>query len=280
MNLSISSLLATQIKKMPKAITYILIFVILLLVYVKYLERKSVFFPDKNIYCTPESINLAFEDVYVVTVDNVKINGWFVASPGAARTVLFCHGNAGNIQDRLDKINLLYSLGLNIFIIDYRGYGRSAGEPCEKGIYLDAQAGYDYLVNTRKIKPESIILFGESLGTAVAIDLASKVRIGGLIVEGSFSKGRDMAARIYPFLPSLLFADSYNSLAKIDKVKAPKLFIHSRDDEIVPVELATKLFSAAKEPKHFTEITGGHNNAFLDSRDIFISSIRSFIKEL
>ena len=259
---------------------YIVTAIVLLVIYVKYLENHSIFFPTKNIELNPESINLPFEDIFLETKDNIKINGWFIPYNNAKYTVLFCHGNAGNIADRLDKISLFHGLGVNIFIIDYRGYGRSQGKPSENGFYLDAKAGYDYLVNRRYIKPSHIILYGESLGGAVAIDLASKVEIGGLIAEGTFSTVRDMAKKFYPFLPSFLFSNKFDSLTKIKAVYAPKLFIHSKDDEIVPFTLAKKLYHAAGEPKQFVEIIGEHNTAFLDSGQAFLSKINSFIKGL
>ncbi|MFC1699750.1 alpha/beta hydrolase, partial [Candidatus Omnitrophota bacterium] len=190
---------------------------------------------------------------------------------------LFCHGNAGNIGHRLEKALLLRKLKLNIFLIDYRGYGNSAGRPSEAGLYLDAQAGYDYLVNQLGVSPDRLILYGESLGSAAIIDLAAKSEVAGLIVEGGFTRGRDMAKRIYPFLPAFLFANSFDSLSKVDQISAPKLFIHSRNDEIVSFKLAQRLYQAAAGPKQFQELIGPHNSAFYDSKDKYIASLESFI---
>ncbi len=234
----------------------------------------------QGIDLTPDAINLSFEDVYIETEDRIKINGWFILFDNAKYTVLFLHGNAGNISHRLEKIQIFHDLGLNLFIIDYRGYGRSQGRPSENGIYLDAKAAYDYLLNQRKIKPEQIILYGESLGTACAINLASQVKIGGLITEGAFSKAKDMARHIFPLLPSFLFANKFDNLTKIKKVKAAKLFLHSRNDEIVPFKFSEKLYDAAAEPKFLREIRGGHNTAFLDSAPLYSSLIAEFIKIL
>lgn len=265
---------------MLRIIIYILTAIILLVGYIKYIESRSVFFPTQEIQFSPQVTNLSFEDIYIETEDKLKINGWFIPHSNAGYTLLLFHGNGGNIQDRLDKIYLLHRMGLNIFIIDYRGYGRSQGRPNEAGIYLDAWAAYNYLIDKRNISPKQIILYGESLGCAVAVDLAFKVKIKGLILEGSFSKGRDMARRIYPFLPSFLFSNRFDSLAKIKAVNAPKLFIHSQNDEIVPIDLARKLYNTALEPKHFVEILGSHNTAFLDSQEAFLSAVASFIKDL
>lgn len=277
----LSVLLFMQVRGMFKAIGYVLAIVVLLVGYVKYLEIRGIFYPLRQIEFTPAFINLSFEDVYIETKDNIRLNGWFIPSGNAKYTILFCHGNAGNIQDRLDKISLLAGLGLNLFIIDYRGFGRSQGKPSERGLYLDAEAAYGYLVNNRGIKPEHIILYGESLGSAVVINLAaSGVKIAGLIAEGAFSKGKDMAREIYPFLPTFFFSDKFDSLTRIKKIDAPILFIHSKDDEIVPLALAEKLYRAAQPPKQLIQITGDHNNAFLLSRQAFLSSIASFIETL
>ncbi len=263
---------------MIKTLLYITLAVILLVVYIRYIESKSIFFPMKKIEFTPDFVNLVYEDVYIKTQDNIKINGWFFPKDNAKYTILFCHGNAGNIGHRLEKIVMLLDMGVNVFIIDYRGYGNSKGKPSEKGIYLDTKAGYDYLVNTRKIQPEHIILYGESIGGAAVIDLASKTKVGALITEETFSSAVDMAKRIYPFLPSFLFSVRFDSLTKIKKVNAPKLIIHSINDEIVPFELGKKLYDAAKEPKQFAEIIGGHNTAFLDSKEKYAASIKAFLK--
>lgn len=264
-----------------KNVLYLILWgAVIIVIFIKYIESRGIFYPEKRIEFYPSSFNLAFEDVYIKTVDNLKINGWFIPYPGAKYTFLFCHGNAGNLEHRLEKLLMLRNIGINVFIIDYRGYGKSEGKISEKGLYLDARAAYGYLVNSRRITPEQVILYGESLGTAAVIGLAADVKVRAVILEGAFSRGRDMAARIYPLLPTFLFANSFDSLTKIKKVKVPKLFIHSRNDEIVPLELAKKLYNLSPEPKEFSELIGGHNTAFLDSREKYISSIGSFIEKL
>ncbi|MBI4972771.1 MAG: alpha/beta hydrolase [Candidatus Omnitrophica bacterium] len=266
---------------MAKSIFYLLILGAgLILLYVKYIEHNAVFFPDKVIEFYPPSVNLLFEDIYILTEDGVKLNAWFIPGDNAKYTLLFCHGNAGNIGHRLEKLQLLKAIGLNILIFDYRGYGKSKGSPSEKGLYLDAKAAYLYLVNTRGIPAEEIILYGESLGTVVAIELAAKVKVRAVIVEGAFSSGKDMARIFYPYIPTFLFSNKFNSLEKIKSVEVPKLFLHSRDDEMVPYALATKLYQAARDAKYFTDLSGEHNNAFLDSHEKYPSAIQSFIEKL
>lgn len=265
---------------MMRTLYLILVGAVIITVYIRYIENKGIFFPDKTIEFYPSAVNLRFEDVYVKTEDGVRINGWFIPHSNAKYTLLFFHGNAGNIGHRLEKLLMLRNTGSNIFIIDYRGFGKSEGKVSEKGLYLDAKAAYNYLVDSRRILPEQIILYGESLGTAVVINLAANAKVKAIIVEGAFSRGRDMAGQIYPFLPKLLFSNSYDSLEKIKKVGVAKLFIHSRNDEIVPFALANKLYNASPEPKELVEINGGHNTAFLDSQEKYISSIGLFIEKL
>jgi len=234
----------------------------------------------KTIEFYPTAYSMPFEDVYIKTKDGLTINGWFLPRGNARHTLLFFHGNAGNIGHRLEKLQMLSDIGINIFIIDYRSYGKSQGKPSEKGLYLDAVCAYQYLVDNRIIPPGQIIVYGESLGGAVAIDLASKVKVGGLITEGVFSDEADMAWTVFPGMPAFILNNKFDSLKKIKKVKAAKLFIHSIDDEIVPFELGRKLYSAAGEPKQFAKIRGGHNNAYMASKKEYISAVSSFVGTL
>ena len=252
----------------------------LIFAYVKYIEYRGIYYPVKEILIYPSSFGASFKDIYITTEDNVRINGWLISNPRAKYTLLFFHGNAGNIGDRIDKLQLLYQAGINIFIIDYRGFGKSQGVPSEPGFYRDAFASYDYLLNTAGVSPDQIILYGESLGSAIAVDFAFHRKVKALILEGAFSCGKDMAVKFYPFLPRFIFSNSFDSLTKIKEISASKLFIHSLDDEIVSFNLAKKLYNNAKEPKEFLEIKGDHNNAFLSSQEAYISSISAFIGRL
>ncbi|MFH1888475.1 MAG: alpha/beta hydrolase [Candidatus Omnitrophota bacterium] len=260
---------------------FLIVLLITTLVFgIKYIETRGIFYPARDITCYPSDLGMPFEDIYVKTKDGVTINGWFIPQKSARYTLLFFHGNAGNIQHRLDKLLILRETGANIFIIDYRGFGKSSGRLMEEGFYLDADSACKYLTKARGISPEEVILYGESLGTAVAIDLASRTKVAAVMLEGAFSSGRDMAKKIYPFLPVFIFAKKFDSLKKINGVTAPKLFIHSINDEMVPFAFAGKLYQAAPAPKELVELTGGHNTAFLDSREKYISSISGFIRRL
>ncbi len=262
---------------MHRILTYILIGIGVIYVYIKYMELRGIFYPTKIVELTPQAFDIVFEDIYIKTEDNILINSWFIPYNNAKYTLIFFHGNAGNIGHRLDKISLLREIGLNIFIIDYRGYGRSRGIPSEKGFYSDAASAYEYLTNTRKIPPSQIILYGESLGSAVALNLAAKSTVKAIILEGAFSCGKEMAKKIFPFFPGIFFADKFNSLKNIKGVKTAKLFLHSKDDEIVPFNLAKQLFDSALYPKFFIELKGSHNGAFLDSKNDYLSALKSFI---
>ena len=268
-------------KQIMLKITVIILFaVIAIFVYVKYLEARSLFYPSKKIEYTPAAIGLEFTDTYFKTKDGKTINGWLVPAKQAKYTILFFHGNGGNISHRLDKIKILNNIGLNIFIIDYRGYGKSEGKPSEKGVYLDANAAYDYLAKIKGISPDSIIVYGESLGGAVAIELCTKISAKALITEEVFSSIRDMGKIMYPYLPSFFVSDRFNSLARIEKINIPKLFIHSRNDNLVPFALSEKLYKKAKEPKRLAIISGDHNYAFLESEKEYTKALREFIQEL
>lgn len=263
-----------------KFIISIPVILILFFFFVRFLEQKSLYHPYKSIEATPQDIALDYEDVNVTTADGVKLNGWFIPSDMPRATILFSHGNGGNISHRLEKIKILNKLDLNILIYDYRGYGLSAGKPSEEGLYLDADAMYGYLINKKKISPETIIAYGESLGGAVAIDLASKQVIGGLIIEDSFTSVREVAKKIFPFIPSAVYKTKYDSLKIIKDIDIPKLIFHSIEDEIIPFELGKKLFDASAEPKKFVELRGGHNDAFMVSQELFVEEIGLFIDKL
>jgi len=228
---------------------------------VRYLEFTGVFFPSRGLGLNPLVMGLAFEDVYFKTRDNVTLNGWFLKHPQALSTIIFAHGNAGNMGDRLFKIKFFYDLGLNVFIFDYRGYGKSHGKPSEAGIYLDAQGAYDYLQSQGRVNMKNIILYGASIGGVVVIDLATHRNAALLVVESSITNSRDMVKIFYPFVPSFFLSLKFDSINKVRALKVPKLFIHSPDDEVVPYWVGQKLFEAAAEPKEFLEIHGGHNDS-------------------
>jgi len=262
------------------AILWLTIGIVFFIGYIRYLEHKSIFLPVRELAFSPADINLAFEDCWMTTQDNVKLHGWFVPNLKAKSTLMFFHGNAGNIGDRLEKVRLFHAQGLNVFIFDYRGYGKSEGSPSEEGLYKDSLAAYHYLVEERQISPQKIVLYGASLGAVFAIDLAAKKEIGSLIIDSAFSSGVDMAKVIYPFIPSFCVRIKLDSASKVNNILAPKLFIHSSEDEIVPVALGKKLFEAAAEPKTFCLIKGSHNDGFDQDREKFLGAVKDFLTNL
>jgi hypothetical protein len=227
----------------------------------------------------PGDFNLEYKDVFLKTSDNLQIHGWYIPYPGSSTVLLFFHGNAGNVSNRLEKITLLREAKVNIFIIDYRGYGLSKGNPGEPGLYRDAAAAYNYLKNSG-FRSGKIVIYGESLGTAVAVELAKNYEVAGLILEGSFGSLRQVAKKIYPFLPRWFFSDKFDSLSKIGKVSKPKLFIHAGDDKIIPLELAKELYRQASGKKRIIKIPGGHNQSFGASKDIYLGGIKEFIQQV
>jgi hypothetical protein len=245
------------------------------------IENFFVFFPQKTWDLTPERLRLTFKDVYLTTEDGKQLHGWFFPLENESPTLLFCHGNAGNISHRLDNVGRLLKGGLQVFIFDYRGYGRSEGRPSEQGIYKDGLAAYDYLVKQQGIKPRNMVLFGRSLGAAVAIEVASKRAIRAVILESAFTSTKDMAktmllfALFSPFVPA-----RYNNLEKIGRVRVPKLIIHGDADELVPFDMGKRLYEKALPPKEFLPLKGaGHNDTYLVGGEEYFTKLAAFVHE-
>jgi len=256
---------------------FLLIFFILFL---KYYEKKGIYFPVRKIDLTPREIGFEFEDVYFFSSEGTKLNGWYIPAKESRATLLFCHGNAGNISHRIEAIDMFCRIGFDVFIFDYRGYGRSQGSPTEEGLYTDAHAAFKYLIDKRNLNEGSIVVYGKSLGANVAVDLCSKVRPAALISESAFASALEMGKKLFPFLPIKWFITiKYDALSKIKDVTVPKLIIHSEDDEIIPFQQGRKLFEAATEPKEFYPMRGGHNEAIFQFREDFVNKIDVFIQK-
>jgi fermentation-respiration switch protein FrsA (DUF1100 family) len=244
-------------------------------------QARMVFLPNMSgraLTFTPGDFGLEYEDVSLTTSDNEQLHGWFIPAPEARGVILFFHGNAGNISGRLDSIGIFNKLGLDTLIIDYRGYGQSTGKPSEKGTYLDAEAAWTYLVHKRGIPPNRVIVFGRSLGAAVAAWLASQHTPGAVILESSFSSGVDMARQFYPYLPAQLITRlRYPVTDYVSNLDCPVLVAHSRQDEIISYAMGQAVYAAAKQPKEFLELRGDHNNGFLITGRDYIAGLESFI---
>jgi fermentation-respiration switch protein FrsA (DUF1100 family) len=250
--------------------------------YLFLMQGRMIFYPNmpsRKLTASPADVGLDYESVTLSSSDGVKLHGWFIpARDAGGGTLLFFHGNAGNISHRLDSLKIFHDLGLSTLIIDYRGYGRSRGSISEPGTYLDGEAAWDYLTRTRKISARQIVVFGRSLGAAIAAHVAAREKPGALILESAFTSVPDMAARLYPAFPvRLLGRYEYNTRKRLLSVSCPVLIVHSRHDEIIPFENGLQLYESAKEPKMFLEMQGGHNEGFLTSGEVYQDSIREFI---
>jgi len=248
----------------------------------RWYEHEALYYPTKEIFRTPRDVGLAFEDVEIRTADGETIRGWWVPSGQADPVViLFLHGNGGNVSHRLEKLEVFRSIGADTLIIDYRGYGRSTGTPSEQGLYLDALAAYRWLTETRGVGWTRIVAYGESLGSAVAVHLASETCLGGVVIESGFTSVTDIAEKMFPFLPVRhLLKHQFDSIARIHKIDAPLLILHSRDDELFDMSHPERLLAAARSPKRLVEMEGGHNDAFLVSAATYRDALAAFLSAI
>jgi hypothetical protein len=245
-------------------------------------QPSMIFYPYADNEATPKDWDLTYQDVIFQTQDQVTLHGWFVEQDGGAqRVLLFFHGNAGNMSQRGDSVAIFHRLGLQVFIIDYRGYGRSEGSPSENGLNRDARAAWRYLTQTRGIPGRNIIIFGRSLGGAVAAHLAAEVQPAGLILESSFSSAKDAAHAIFPLLSRLVMVRyRFDAASALRSVRCPVLVLHSPQDEVIPFALGRKLYESARQPKHFAELRGGHNEGFLLSQPKYNRDLQDFLTTL
>ncbi len=264
------------------AVTIVLFVMLLIPVF----ERRMVFHPVRYPHgnWAPEEFNLLVEDHFFETEDGVSLHGWYArAEQPVGKTLLWAQGNAGNVSYRMQNMRLLLDWGLDVFIFDYRGYGKSErATPTEAGIYADGRAAYDYLVGQLNIAPHDVVLFGRSLGSTVMVDLALQREAAALILESPLSNARDMARQMVPVLPvHRLISIRLDSLAKIPAVEAPLLIIHGDQDTLIPIEQGRRLYDAAGEPKQFYVVRGaGHNDTFVVGGDAYFRMLRDFMTGL
>ena len=247
-------------------------------------ERQLIYFPSRVLDLEPEDLGLEHEEVFLAADDGVRIHAWLLPVAGARRLVLVCHGNAGNVSHRLDRARQMQRrLGVSVLLFDYRGYGRSEGSPDEEGTYRDARAAYRYAVETKGIRPEAIVLFGESLGAAVAAQLALETPARALVLESAFTSIPDMARAAYPFLPPVgpLIRTRYATVAKARRLTLPLLMLHGERDDIVPLAQGRRVFEAAGGPKRFVTIAGaGHNDTYLVGGDAYWDAFAAFLDSI
>jgi fermentation-respiration switch protein FrsA (DUF1100 family) len=222
------------------------------------------------------------EEVTFPAADGAQLVSWYLRATSARATVLFFHGNAGNLSHRTDILQTLAGLDADVFIVGYHGYGKSAGEPSEANLYLDADAAYAYLTEQRGVPPSRLVVFGESLGGGPAIDLALRKPCAGLVIQSSFTSIGDMASHTLPFFPTgWLIRSKFDNLAKIPQIGVPKLFFATRADEVVPYKQTRRLFEAAAEPKTWVEFDGcGHNDLFWKKHREWVAAVRQFLDDV
>ncbi|MDG5767676.1 alpha/beta hydrolase [Balneolales bacterium ANBcel1] len=249
---------------------------VVLLMYL--LQSAFIYFPTRSIVATPDIAGMEYEEVFLHTEDDVRIHGWYVPAERDRGTLLFFHGNAGNISGRIESVGQFHSLGLNVLIIDYRGYGKSEGRPTQDGTYRDAKAAWRYLTEVREESPGRIVLFGRSLGGGVAAWLASEADAGALALESTFTSAVDLASELYPFFPvRRLLHIRYPVKSLLPEVGMPVMIAHSPQDEVVPFAHGQALYETASEPKTWLELQGGHNDGFIQTGRAYLEGWDRFL---
>jgi fermentation-respiration switch protein FrsA (DUF1100 family) len=244
------------------------------------LVNRFIYYPEPHWMATPANLGLEAEDVFLSPEAGVQLHAWFFPHPEPLATLLFCHGNAGNVSHRLENVAYLLKIGLQVLLFDYRGYGHSSGQPSELGLYRDAATAWAHLVGRADTVGIPQVIFGRSLGGAVAVELAIHVEADALIIESTFTSIRTLARLIFPLaLPALPV--KYNSLSKIGQLKMPLLVIHGEQDELIPFAEGRALFEAASEPKTWYPIHGaGHNDTYLVGGEAYFHRLATFVADL
>lgn len=258
---------------------------LLILLLVRVFEPKLIFFPDYPGRLTGEwhPRELPVQDAWIKTRDGVTLHGWWIPNPHAQVTFLAFHGNAANIANRAELYRFLWATPANVLAVEYRGYGRSEGKASEAGLYLDADAAYDYLVQEKNTPPDRLISFGQSLGSAVAVDLASRRTVAGIVLEGSFPSARAVARKVYWFLPgiSLVGKSKFDTAKKLASVRVPILIVHCVRDPVVSFSLGEEVYRRAQEPKFFLRVEGEcHEEASLFAPEKYRAELGRFLQSV
>jgi fermentation-respiration switch protein FrsA (DUF1100 family) len=248
----------------------------------RYFERSIVFAPSRLLWAHPGTVGLPYEAVALTTADGVILRAWWIPGPSAESPVMLClHGNGGNLSDRTDKMRLFHDAGAAQLWLDWRGYGDSAGRPDEPGLYRDALAAWAWLNAVKLVPPARLVLYGESLGAAPAVELATRVTAAGLVVDGGFTSIPDMARVVLPWVPSRLVRMRFDSLSRLPRVTIPTLFLHSPVDDVVPYEMARRNYAASgASRKTLYDLKGSHNAGFLETGPAYGAAIKSFLAAL
>ncbi len=261
----------------------ILIGLLLVVLLLRMFEEGLVFFPEPfTTEWNPARHTARVESVYFTTRDNVRLHAWWAPADGATKTFLYFHGNAGNLTHRIENISFLQQLPVNVLAVDYRGYGKSEGRPTEAGVYRDAEAAYDYLSKERGILSAEIVVLGQSMGSAVAVDLTRKRPAAALILESGFPSAHRVAQEAFPLLGvAYIIRSKFDSAAKLKRIHVPVLVAHCRQDPVIPYALGEELYAAANEPKMFVAYPGGcHEPLFIADAVDYASKLRTFLKSI
>lgn len=271
-----------RLPRLAKTVIGLLVAGLLIILMFRWLERSLVYHPGRVLTVTGAELHRPFEDVRFRTRDGLELNGWFYpADPHSGRAhlvVLYCHGNAGNIGNRLEVYEALLTAGVGVFTFDYRGYGRSQGRPSEEGTYRDAQAACEWLAQ-RGFARSRIIAYGYSLGGGVAAELAVREPVGGLVLQSTFTSIPAIGTELYPWLPARwINTIRYDTRAKLPGLRLPVLIMHSPHDDLIGFHHAQTNFAAANEPKLFQEISGDHNSP-LANRAQYLAGLENFLRQ-
>ena len=245
-------------------------------------EHSQVYHPTRDAEYTPDDVGRVSEEVWLKTPDNLRLHAWFFAAeqsaPRARYVMLFCHGNGGNLTSRPGYYRAILETGVSLLAFDYRGYGRSGGEPSEAGTYTDAATAYQWL-RTRGFAPERILVWGESLGGGIASQLAATERVGGLVLQSTFTSIPDIGAELFPWLPvKLISRIKYDTLSRLPDIPCPVVVMHSRADTTIGFHHGERNFAVAREPKAFVEIGGDHNDALLANRAAYVAGAERVVQ--
>jgi fermentation-respiration switch protein FrsA (DUF1100 family) len=254
---------------------------LLLLVFMYLFQGKMIFLPSTNFIITPSEAGLQAEDIWIETFDGEQLHGWYFPSDSTEYLVIFSHGNAGNISNRIDIAKFLQETGFSVLIYDYRGYGQSSGKPSEEGLYRDIEAVVNYLKAEKGYSEQQMIMYGRSMGGAVASYAATEFNVGGLVLDSAFRNLKTMVRDLYPFVPAFLASYDFPTEQYVQQLSGiPVMIMHSPNDTIVDITHGKSLFGVAQEPKTFVELRGGHNDNFHASVDTHNKHWREFLKML
>ena len=245
-------------------------------------EHSQVYHPTRDAESTPDDVGRPAEEIWLNTSDGLRLHAWFFAaekaSPRARFVMLFCHGNGGNLTSRPGYYRAILETGVSLLTFDYRGYGRSDGQPSEAGTYTDAATAYQWL-RTRGFAPEHILVWGESLGGGIASQLAATERLGGLVLQSTFTSIPDIGAELFPWLPvKLISRIKYDTLSRLPEIPCPVVVMHSRADTTIGFHHGERNFAVAREPKAFVEIGGDHNDALLANRAAYVAGAEHVVQ--